>query len=170
MRPPLEHRLAHRLAEEGNANGKPESSEIAAARSAIAAAPARLRATKAILPVMDPRFNLREIAKQLILLEDHLSQPRRRCPDCIRKHFATVEAFCEEAITLDKEGTYHAVCGELQERVRELQAELARGETTFEEAAQQLRAVRKPLLQFTTQWLLEEKYGRPEPVSQRSPE
>lgn len=53
-----------------------------------------------LLPIMDPRFNLREVCKQLTLLEDHLNQPRKRCPDCIRKHFLTIEALLEEAVSL----------------------------------------------------------------------
>jgi hypothetical protein len=153
----LAHRLAHRVVEAEKANAAAPA--VAAARQAIAAAPAKVTATKAILPVMDPRFNLREIAKHLILLEDHLAQPRRRCPDCIRKHFATAEAFCEEALTLDKEGTYRPLCEELQEKLRTLQAELARGATSEDEAAQQLRAIRKPLLEMGTQWMLAEKYN-----------
>ena len=56
--------------------------------------------------LMDPKHNLREVAKQLILLEDHLSHKRKRCRDCMVKHYLMVEGLLEEAITLDKEGTY----------------------------------------------------------------
>jgi hypothetical protein len=59
-----------------------------------------------LLPIMSPLYNLREICKQIALLEDHLNQPRKRCPDCIRKHFLTIEALFEEAISLDKEFKY----------------------------------------------------------------
>jgi len=148
---PLAHRLAHSLVRHEEA--------VERARRAVAETPRKLRATKAILPVMDPRFNLREAAKQLLLLEDHLAQPRRRCPDCIRKHFATAEAFCEEAITLDQEGKCTALCTDLQEKLRELQAELDRGVTSPEEAARQLRSVRKPLLECVNHWFLREKYA-----------
>lgn len=54
-----------------------------------------------LLPVMNPLFNLREACKHLTLLEDHLNQPRKRCPDCIRKHFLTLEALFEEGVSLD---------------------------------------------------------------------
>jgi len=151
----LRHRLAHRLAEGGDSSA---GGHIQRAMDAVAATPRKLRATKAILPVMDPRFNLREAAKQLLLLEDHLAQPRRRCPDCIRKHFATAEAFCEEAITLDTEQHCTALCVQLQEKLRELQAELDRGATTPDGAAAQLRTIRKPLLACANEWLLREKY------------
>src|SRR5690606_32813217 len=53
--------------------------------------------------LLDPTFNLRECAKQLLLVEDHLFHPYKRCPDCIRKHLMTVEAFAEEARTLNFE-------------------------------------------------------------------
>lgn len=59
-----------------------------------------------LLPIMSPLYNLREICKQTALLEEHLNQPRKRCPDCIRKHFLTIEALFEEAISLDKEFKY----------------------------------------------------------------
>jgi hypothetical protein len=55
----------------------------------------------ALLPVMDFRFNVREICKQLILLEDHLTHGPKRCMDCCIKHFLTIEAFSEELLTLD---------------------------------------------------------------------
>jgi len=54
------------------------------------------------LTLTDPAFNLREFTKQLLLLEDHLVQPTKRCYDCIRKHFLTAEALAEEATALDK--------------------------------------------------------------------
>ncbi len=62
-----------------------------------------------LLPIMDPIFNLREISKQLILLEDHLFHIRKRCSDCIKKHFLTAEALSEEAITLDIDCKYNEI-------------------------------------------------------------
>lgn len=56
-----------------------------------------------LLPVMDPLFNIREIVKQLTLLEDHLNHAEKRCPDCVTKHFLTVEALAEECISLKPE-------------------------------------------------------------------
>jgi len=58
------------------------------------------------LSLMHPQFNLREIAKQMVLLEDHLCHPSKHCPDCIRKHLLTIEAFAEEAVSLDQVGIY----------------------------------------------------------------
>ena len=55
---------------------------------------------RAILPVMAPEFNMREIAKQMAMLEDHLNHPSKRCRDCINKHFLTIEGLAEECATL----------------------------------------------------------------------
>lgn len=66
-------------------------------------APANANANKRrLLPVMRPAQNMRDIIKQMVLLEDHLFQPQKRCVDCIRKHFLTVEALAEECATLCK--------------------------------------------------------------------
>lgn len=73
-----------------------------------------------LLPVMNPEFNLREICKQIILLEDHLSQPEKRCTDCCIKHFLTIEALSEEAITLDKNNKYSHISF-IPPKIRELQ-------------------------------------------------
>lgn len=52
----------------------------------------------------DPMYNLKEVCKQLLLLEDHLTHPEKMCPDCIRKHTLLAEALAEEAISLGAEG------------------------------------------------------------------
>ena len=75
-----------------------------------------------LLPIMSPLYNLREICKQIVLLEDHLNQPRKRCPDCIRKHFLTIEALFEEAVSLDKDLKYMEVLDGKDEEIRKLQA------------------------------------------------
>jgi len=56
------------------------------------------------LSISDPRFNVREIVKQMILLEQHLLETAKYCPDCITKHLLTIEALAEEAQCLDTEG------------------------------------------------------------------
>jgi len=57
-------------------------------------------------PLMDPLFNLREIVKELTLLEDHMNNPSKQCPDCINKHLMKCEALSEEAISLDGDNQY----------------------------------------------------------------
>lgn len=105
-------------------------------------------------PILDPRFNLREAAKQLILLEDHLFHPERRCDDCINKHRLTLEAFLEEAITLDKTGEYNSVIGNTLTQFRDTMRgwvdkvrrnPVADASAVYLETAQALRQIRKPL-------------------------
>lgn len=68
----------------------------------------------------NPVFNLREIAKQLILLEDHLAHPHKTCPDCIRKHLMTIEALAEEATSLDTMKILQLEQGSVTEETAEL--------------------------------------------------
>jgi len=68
----------------------------------------------------DPVFNLREIVKQLILLEDHLAHPYKSCPDCIHKHLLTIEAMAEEATSLDTMGIFQREQGSVTEETAEL--------------------------------------------------
>lgn len=56
-----------------------------------------------LFPVLDPEFNMREVSKQCLLLEDHLNNKRKRCFDCIRKHFLIIDGFLEEAVSLEKD-------------------------------------------------------------------
>lgn len=98
-----------------------------------------------LLPVLDPCFNMREICKQCILLEDHLFQTEKRCEDCIKKHFLTLEGLSEEAITLDKENKYQFSKLSLPEKIRKLEKDfLAKRDP--EMIAQELRQIRKPLM------------------------
>ncbi len=60
------------------------------------------------MKINDPHFNLREIAKQLILLEQHLLETGKYCPDCITKHLLTIEGLADEGQCLDSN---RALCG-----------------------------------------------------------
>ena len=64
------------------------------------AAGGRRAAGVTLLPVMRPTQNMREIIKQLIMLEDHLFQSCKRCRDCINKHMVMIEGLAEECATL----------------------------------------------------------------------
>ena len=55
------------------------------------------------LSISDPRYNVREIVKQMLLLEQHLLEESKYCPDCISKHILTIEALAEEGQNLDKQ-------------------------------------------------------------------
>lgn len=97
-----------------------------------------------LLPIMHPLFNMREVCKQTALLEDHLNNERKRCMDCIRKHFLTIEALLEEAVSLDNKAKWADLLDGKVELVRECQARWIDGEEPCD-IAQDLRAVRKEL-------------------------
>ena len=97
------------------------------------------------LSLMHPRFNLREVAKQMLLLEDHLQHPYKHCPDCIRKHLMTIEAFAEEATALDKDGFYRDTAEGLAEYARRWLEEFE-DDQPLQEIAQRVRAIRKNLV------------------------
>lgn len=97
-----------------------------------------------LLPLLDPSFNVREIVKQLLLLEDHLFQARKRCPDCIWKHLLTAEALAEEAVSLGGQDIFLQV---LPDRIREIGRALqAEGELPLFDIAQTVRELRKSLV------------------------
>ena len=104
---------------------------------------------------MDPRFNLREAAKNMILLEDHLFQNGKRCHDCILKHCLTIEGFLEEGITLDIKREYLSTLESSFEEFRKIFKNIAdkivsnktlSNEECYE-IAQNIRKIRKPLCQ-----------------------
>lgn len=108
-----------------------------------------------IANLMDPCFNLREVAKQCILLEDHMFQKDRRCRDCISKHCLTIEGFLEEAVTLDKNyeytttlqemiGDFKSISSEIYQLVK---ADAEMSNDQWARVAQKLRQFRKPVCQ-----------------------
>ena len=97
-----------------------------------------------LLPVLDPVFNLREISKQCILLEDHLSQKEKNCTDCIIKHFLTLEALSEEAITLDNENKHDIK--NLPTKFRSLQKKWFKKQNSNHLISQEIRQIRKNIM------------------------
>lgn len=95
--------------------------------------------------VHDPIFNLREIAKNLILLEDHLSHQYKICPDCIRKHLLCIEGLAEEGTCLDGDGEYTTGMEGLAELARQWMEEFTDGAEPFSLACK-MRAVRKSVV------------------------
>jgi len=51
-------------------------------------------------PVSDPDYNMREIAKQCILLEEHLTVEAKYCVDCVAKHLLHCHGLATEAVML----------------------------------------------------------------------
>ena len=54
----------------------------------------------ALDPVNDPDYNMRNIAKQSILLEEHLAEKNKYCIGCITKHFLHIIGLAEEGVWL----------------------------------------------------------------------
>lgn len=98
-----------------------------------------------LLPLMDPMFNIREISKQFILLEGHLAQEKARCNDCIIKHFLTLEALAEEAITLNSKKRNCELIDNLPEQIRDLQKKWLNNMAP-KDLGQEIRRLRKPLM------------------------
>lgn len=109
------------------------------------------------MDLMDPKHNLREIAKQMILLEDHMSHRRKRCVDCITKHYLMIEALLEEAITLDETSEHINELNDIIEKIKPVMmnviSDIKSGkmknqlyaDTTYHKASQELRNVRKQI-------------------------
>lgn len=56
-----------------------------------------IKSCGALDPVSDPKYNMQQIVKQSILLEEHLTNKNKRCRDCITKHFQHIIGLAEEA-------------------------------------------------------------------------
>ena len=106
-----------------------------------------------LLPVMDPRFNAREIIKQMCALEDHLGAPEKQCTDCIRKHFATTELLAEEAVNLEcTKYDCPDILKNLASKVRILHhafeyASASNRDAVMDDVKKRLRPIRKALMQ-----------------------
>jgi hypothetical protein len=122
--------------------GKPTKSGKSGKSGSTAYAPAE--EPRGLLNVFDPRHNLREMAKELLLLEDHLAQPAKHCPDCIRKHLLKTEALAEEAVQLDEDGSQQARLSPLPGQIRNLQRAFL-ANTDRNALQQQVRQLRKVL-------------------------
>jgi hypothetical protein len=96
------------------------------------------------LSISDPRYNIREIVKQMILLEQHLLEKDKYCPDCISKHILTIEALAEEAQCLDVERRYCKIMEPLVGKSRVWGAAFASGVPT-PKIGQDVRHIRKQL-------------------------
>lgn len=55
---------------------------------------------ESIDPVNDPDYNMRNVVKQSILLEEHLAEKNKYCKGCICKHFNHIIGLLEEGVWL----------------------------------------------------------------------
>jgi hypothetical protein len=62
----------------------------------------------AIDPVSNPEYNMKQIIRQSILLEEHLAEDRKYCKDCVCKHFNHILGLNSEGLCLagDKANNY----------------------------------------------------------------
>ena len=99
----------------------------------------------------DALFNLREIAKQLILLEQHYVEDP--CADCIAKHLLTVEALAQEGLNLNNAEKYQLLLKEALDLAQKhydiVQGFLfnQNGNYNLLEMAQEVRQLRKKIMQ-----------------------
>lgn len=99
------------------------------------------------LPLMDPEHNIREIIKQLVLLEDHCAHGESKfCEDCVTKHAMAAEALAEEAITLDTLDKFTPILQPLASSIRNIQKSMWNGDLTPSNASKEYRAIRKTLM------------------------
>ncbi len=96
------------------------------------------------LSISDPRYNIREIVKQMILLEQHLLEKDKYCPDCISKHILTIEALAEEAQCLDAERRYCKIMEPLVGKARVWGAAF-KSDVPTPKIGQDVRHIRKQL-------------------------
>ena len=100
-----------------------------------------------MMPITNPTHNMREICKELTLLEDHLNQPGKRCPDCITKHFLKCEALAEEGVSLcgDNDREFESLLDRSADLLREWLNYLLDSED-YRGTARKLRMLRKRLM------------------------
>jgi hypothetical protein len=98
---------------------------------------------KHLLPLFNPKYNLREMCKEAVLLEDHLSHSEKRCDDCITKHFLKLEGLAEEAITLDDKGVLPHWFDSIPGFIRKQHNTFASSPGKWKDVAQGVRQMRK---------------------------
>ncbi len=96
--------------------------------------------------VMNARWNLRKLVKELLLLEEHLTDPEQQCADCIWKHLLKSEAWLEEAATLDGQGEFTSLLQQSGERLKAIQETVKLNELRL--AAIATRRFRKVLMTY----------------------
>lgn len=93
--------------------------------------------------LMTVGWNLRKAVKELLLLEEHLTDPEQQCPDCIWKHLLKTEAWFEEAATLDGQRQYARLLAPASTELTRIQSLVKAGKLT--DAAIASRQLRKGL-------------------------
>lgn len=98
-------------------------------------------------PVSDPKYNMQQIIKQSILLEEHLANKNKRCRDCITKHFSHIIGLAEEAQMLAANNiSKYPLINEAAELYNNLFKEWLADNGKFLEICGELRNMRKKLI------------------------
>jgi len=94
--------------------------------------------------LMDPRYNMREAAKQMLAIEHHLFNAP--CNDCEQKHCLSLELFGEEGVTLDEQGGVPGqICAQIAKFAKVTERRLQGGEDKATVGAD-VRAFRKKVM------------------------
>lgn len=94
------------------------------------------------LDLRDPRYNLREVCKNWLLLEQHLTDAEKYCPDCITKHAMLAEAYADEAYQLDGNREHAATLADVRRANSNIQEAIKAG---LPDVASIVRTARKAL-------------------------
>lgn len=97
-------------------------------------------------PLNKPEFNIRQVLKEMVLLEQHLAVPSMRCDDCIKKHLITIEALTDEAYTLGPSVSTEKVLTEIRRLVVSLSHKYTSEQSDLREIGQYIRSIRKELI------------------------
>ena len=107
-------------------------------------------------PVSDPKYNMHQIVKQSILLEEHLANKNKRCRDCITKHFSHIIGLAEEAIMLAcSDIKKFPLMGDLGLFYNKLFDKWLKDTSTSLDVCAELRTMRKKIIQI---YFFDEEY------------
>jgi len=101
-------------------------------------------------PILDPKYNMREASKQCLLLEDHLNNTKKRCYDCIRKHFLVIDGLLEEAVSLEKNNDKRTYYRDLHSNWIKFEKKFSKNPNNSEnldDISKEIRIFRKPLVE-----------------------
>lgn len=109
-----------------------------------------IKSCKFMDPVSDPKYNMQQIVKQSILLEEHLANKNKRCRDCITKHFLHIIGLAEEAqmLATDKIDQYPLIneCVALYNKLFKDWLKDTANENIILHLCDELRTMRKKLI------------------------
>jgi hypothetical protein len=104
---------------------------------------------KCLHPIMKPDFNMREVAKQCLLLEDHLNCKQKRCMDCIKKHFLMVDGLLDESVSLENDIKKRDIYRKLYTDWIKIEKKYSKDKSSnnIDDCSKIIRLFRKPLVE-----------------------